>query len=131
MENQQPGNVEESNLTTDRLTQLQEQIDNLTATFWECLSLLNESTQKDAAQLAVEKVKVAIGRVEILIENLPGINDSEEKQLQELESLEQELQEANKEYLEAIAEAENLMKQIRDVIHTIFEDQVSLDDPAD
>ncbi|CAG8634836.1 2661_t:CDS:2, partial [Ambispora leptoticha] len=98
-------------------------------TFYECLRELNSSDSQDSEQLPIKRneyvsrITLTLKQIEVFVSELPGVNQTESQQLEALADLEKEMQKANKEYLEAIEEAENLMKQVKQAIQAIFADQ--------
>ncbi|CAO3627264.1 unnamed protein product [Mucor hiemalis] len=128
----------------DRLTQLQDAIDSMAEMFTNSIYYVHEKfqmaplnpdipvqqpkTQADAPEvfqenmreLASDLVKKA-KEIDTLIEVLPGINQTEEEQIEKLKSLEEENRLANEEYEEAVREMELVKKQINQSLRAIAE----------
>jgi len=84
-----------------------------------------EANQKELVTDLVVKAK----QVEYLIQSLPE-PEPEEEQAKRLQSLEEEMQVANKEYLFAVKRAKDLHQQISDVLRSMLSDVDNpLEDP--
>ncbi|CDO71723.1 hypothetical protein BN946_scf184920.g7 [Trametes cinnabarina] len=68
-------------------------------------------------------------QVEYLIQSLPE-PDPEEKQVERLQALEEEMSQANAEYMQAVNRAKNLHAQICDVLRNMLDDPDILQDEA-
>ncbi|RPB28939.1 CSE2-domain-containing protein [Terfezia boudieri ATCC MYA-4762] len=126
----------------DRLTQLQDALDQATTQFYcairyistrhEPIALGKEPTVKDEnvtpddpATFEIAKAELAKDlimkskQIELLICSLPGIGVSEVEQQQKLRSLEKELQEAEAERKQAVEEKEDMVERLDTVIRSI------------
>lgn len=139
----------------DRLTQLQQCLDQLVIQFYSALGHVNthhdfmpltpndtkvtdntvtpvtqqelESNMKELAKDVVLKTQ----QVENLIDSLPGLQSSEADQIEKLKKLEQELQDAEKERQQVLTEKENLLDQCDELILQVSRDKVEIDrDPV-
>ncbi|KAI5814623.1 mediator complex, subunit Med21 [Pyronema omphalodes] len=124
---------------TDRLTQLQDAVDQLTTQFFSALRYVGnkhesapvgtedrvpddkhfpddpavfESSLSELARDIIVKSK----QIEVLITSLPGIGVSEEDQKNRLLNLEQQLKEAEAERLKAVEEKELARERLESVI---------------
>ncbi|KAI8087770.1 uncharacterized protein B0P05DRAFT_532248 [Gilbertella persicaria] len=77
--------------------------------------------QDNVRELVSDLVKKA-KEIDALIEVLPGIQQTEEQQIELLKSLEQENQVANQEYQAAVKEMEQVKDQINQSLLTIADD---------
>ncbi|CAI2167264.1 20612_t:CDS:2 [Funneliformis geosporum] len=123
---------EATSINMDRLTQLQDGIDELARMFANSVEYLNRAqvhvdqdqvkfreSQRELVQDIVKKSK----QIELLIENLPGMQNSEQEQIDMIKELNKEMHEANLEYLKAVEDAESLKKQIMETIGILCRDQ--------
>ncbi|EXX59470.1 Srb7p [Rhizophagus irregularis DAOM 197198w] len=96
----------------DRLTQLQDAIDEMARMFANSVEFLNrvqvgqdqiklKENQQEIVQDVVKKAK----QIEILIDNLPGLRNTEQEQFDMIKELNKEMQEANLEYIKAVEDA--------------------------
>ncbi|CAJ0922046.1 17927_t:CDS:2 [Entrophospora sp. SA101] len=121
--------VLEATSNMDRLTQLQDAIDQLAQLFHTSIVHLNQPQNHDAPKLKEDRELIVqdlckkAKEIDTLIENLPGIKYSEKEQTDIIKSLEEELQEANREYLKMVQNAGSLLKKINDTINIIAKDQ--------
>jgi mediator of RNA polymerase II transcription subunit 21 len=121
---------EATSINMDRLTQLQDAIDEMARMFANSVEFLNKvqvgqdqvklkESQQELVQDIVKKAK----QIELLIDNLPGIRNTEQEQLDMIKELNKEMHEANIEYLKAVEDAESLRKQIIETIGILCRDQ--------
>ncbi|KAH6574514.1 hypothetical protein BASA61_002381 [Batrachochytrium salamandrivorans] len=135
----------------DRLTQLQECMDKLTEIFFTATGVLqrdaplisanpelpvtswkpeqveaNWLANKDLAQTAAKDIVETAKVIDFLIDQLPGIAETEDEQIQTLQNLEEENLIAGKEMEEAIAEAERLRASIKTALRRIADDHADL-----
>ncbi|KAH9947409.1 hypothetical protein B0H21DRAFT_341649 [Amylocystis lapponica] len=137
----------------DRITQLQDEIQQLLTIMWSTIAYLTsranfrqvspdvpvtkqrkadkidppevfEANKKELVQDLVVKSK----QVEYLIKSLPE-PEAEEVQAMRLQALEEEMLEANHEYIRAVNRAKTLHKQISEVVRTMLDEPDLLDDP--
>ncbi|KAF9927861.1 RNA polymerase II mediator complex subunit [Linnemannia zychae] len=129
----------------DRLTQLQDAIDKMALLFVSSLDHLTknaslvavnpnipivstdhgmsqEQLQSSAQELALDISRQA-KELEALIDNLPGISQTPEDQIHDLEVLAQENADATVEYELAVKEAKELLQQVTLALRHIAEDQ--------
>nr|CAG8495815.1 6432_t:CDS:10 [Entrophospora candida] len=105
--------VLEATSNMDRLTQLQDAIDQLAQLFHTSIVHLNQPQNHDTPKLKEDRELIVqdlckkAKEIDTLIENLP----------------EEELQEANREYLKMVQNAGSLLKKINDTINIIAKDQ--------
>ncbi|EXX79969.1 hypothetical protein RirG_000490 [Rhizophagus irregularis DAOM 197198w] len=78
-----------------------------------------KENQQEIVQDVVKKAK----QIEILIDNLPGLRNTEQEQFDMIKELNKEMQEANLEYIKAVEDAESLRKQIVETIEILCRDQ--------
>ncbi|KAL7285891.1 hypothetical protein ACG7TL_001002 [Trametes sanguinea] len=76
-----------------------------------------EANKKELVTDLIVKAK----QVEYLIQSLPE-PDPEEKQVERLQALEEEMSQANAEYIEAVNRAKNLHAQICDVLRNMLDE---------
>ncbi|KAF9970030.1 RNA polymerase II mediator complex subunit [Actinomortierella ambigua] len=129
----------------DRLTQLQDAIDKLALLFFSSLDHLTRNAPllplnndipivttehgmpqehlKNAAQELALDISRHAKDLEMLVDNLPGIDQTPEDQLRDLEDLAHQNAVANQEYDEAVAEAKALLKEITLALRGIALDQ--------
>ncbi|CAB4384768.1 hypothetical protein RhiirA5_355348 [Rhizophagus irregularis] len=119
-----------TSINMDRLTQLQDAIDEMARMFANSVEFLNrvqvgqdqvklKENQQEIVQDVVKKAK----QIEILIDNLPGLRNTEQEQFDMIKELNKEMQEANLEYIKAVEDAESLRKQIVETIEILCRDQ--------
>ncbi|GBC02206.1 hypothetical protein RclHR1_00450041 [Rhizophagus clarus] len=119
-----------TSINMDRLTQLQDAIDEMARMFANSVEFLNrvqvgqdqvklKESQQEIVQDVVKKAK----QIEILIDNLPGLRNTEQEQFDMIKELNKEMHEANLEYLKAVEDAESLRKQIVETIGILCRDQ--------
>ncbi|KAF9117778.1 RNA polymerase II mediator complex subunit [Mortierella sp. 14UC] len=129
----------------DRLTQLQDAIDKMALLFVSSLDHLTKNAplvplhlnvpvvsndhgmpvdqlQNSAQELALDISRQA-KELEALIDNLPGISQTPEAQIHELEVLAQENADATLEYEAAVKEAKELLQEVTLALRRIAEDQ--------
>ncbi|RHZ64141.1 hypothetical protein Glove_326g29 [Diversispora epigaea] len=122
---------EATSINMDRITQLQQSIDRIVSIFLSVLDKLNNTNLQDPQQFKIDQQEIVhdictnAKQIDLLIDSLPGKDHSENDQIENVQSLEQELQEANEEYKKSIQNAESLLKQILDTISIIAKDQSS------
>ncbi|KAJ3115689.1 Mediator of RNA polymerase II transcription subunit 21 [Nowakowskiella sp. JEL0407] len=134
----------------DKLTQLQDRLDKLSVMLYTSVGVLqrdaplvppkgstipvtawteqqvkertetNQKFTKDVSRDIVSEVKT----IELLINSLPGINMTEEEQLESLKNLEIENQELGAQMESAVKYAEMLLEQIRETLRYIAKDQM-------
>ncbi|CAG8509801.1 327_t:CDS:2 [Diversispora eburnea] len=114
---------EATSVNMDRITQLQQSIDRIVSIFLSVLDKLN-NTNFDQQEI-VHDLCTNAKQIDLLIDSLPGKDQTENDQIENVQSLEQELQEANEEYKKSVQNAESLLKQILDTISIIAKDQSS------
>ncbi|KAF9162711.1 Mediator of RNA polymerase II transcription subunit 21 [Actinomortierella ambigua] len=119
----------------DRLTQLQDAIDKLALLFFSSLDHLTRNAPllplnndvpivtTDAAQELALDISRHAKDLEMLVDNLPGIDQTPEDQLRDLEDLAHQNALANQEYDEAVAEAKALLQEITFALRGIALDQ--------
>ncbi|KAG0271235.1 RNA polymerase II mediator complex subunit [Linnemannia exigua] len=129
----------------DRLTQLQDAIDKMALLFVSSLDHLTKNAplvplhpnvpvvsndhgipvdqlQNSAQELALDISRQA-KELEALIDNLPGISQTPEAQIHELEVLAQENADATLDYEAAVKEAKELLQEVTLALRRIAEDQ--------
>ncbi|OJT12890.1 hypothetical protein TRAPUB_10587 [Trametes pubescens] len=84
-----------------------------------------EANKKELVSDLIVKAK----QVEYLIQSLPE-PDPEEEQVERLEALEQEMADANAEYIQAVNRANNLHSQICDVLRNMLDEPDIVKDEA-
>lgn len=94
--------------TTSQLTQAPSQPTNLS-------TVSPEQFQKDIKEFA-EDIVLKQQQIEEVIASLPGLNVSEEQQIQRMKELEKELEGLEGERLEAVKEKELLLKKVEEKI---------------
>ncbi|OAX36817.1 hypothetical protein K503DRAFT_694415 [Rhizopogon vinicolor AM-OR11-026] len=77
---------------------------------------LFEANKKELVQDLIVKAK----QIEYLIQSLP-VPEPEEEQANRLQALEQEMQEANEEYIQAVDRAKHLHRQISEFLRTMLD----------
>ncbi|KAG0232654.1 RNA polymerase II mediator complex subunit [Actinomortierella wolfii] len=119
----------------DRLTQLQDAIDKLALLFFSSVDHLTRNAPllplnndipivtTDTAQELAQDISRHAKALEMLIDNLPGIGQTPEDQLRDLEELAQQNAIANQEYDEAVSEAKALLQEITFALRNIALDQ--------
>ncbi|KAH9247416.1 hypothetical protein BASA81_014978 [Batrachochytrium salamandrivorans] len=147
----QPSSLQAVSDQMDRLTQLQECMDKLTEIFFTATGVLqrdaplisanpelpvtswkpeqveaNWLANKDLAQTAAKDIVETAKVIDFLIDQLPGIAETEDEQIQTLQNLEEENLIAGKEMEEAIAEAERLRASIKTALRRIADDHADL-----
>ncbi|OCH94184.1 hypothetical protein OBBRIDRAFT_770225 [Obba rivulosa] len=75
----------------------------------------------------VTDLAVKAKQVEYLIQSLPE-PEPEEEQAQRLQVLEQEMAQANEEYIRAVDRAKNLYQQVSDILRTMLDEPDLVDD---
>ncbi|KAL0135013.1 mediator complex, subunit Med21 [Mucor lusitanicus] len=130
----------------DRLTQLQDAIDAMARMFTNSIYYVHEKSgmaelnkdipvaqpkiqadepevfQENMRELASDLVKKA-KEIDALIEVLPGVQQTEEEQINLLKSLEEENRIANEEYEAAVKEMELVKQQINQSLRAIADEQ--------
>ncbi|CAG8667616.1 1762_t:CDS:2, partial [Paraglomus brasilianum] len=102
-----PETLKEATSNMDRLTQLQDALDQMARLFSISVNYLSQPHVQDPAEFKkvqhelVTDICRKAKQVEILIDNLPGATRTEEEQLEFIGQLEKELQEANENYRKA------------------------------
>ncbi|KAJ1334895.1 hypothetical protein BSLG_008049 [Batrachochytrium salamandrivorans] len=86
----------------------------------------NWLANKDLAQTAAKDIVETAKVIDFLIDQLPGIAETEDEQIQTLQNLEEENLIAGKEMEEAIAEAERLRASIKTALRRIADDHADL-----
>ncbi|KAK1755759.1 putative mediator of rna polymerase [Echria macrotheca] len=133
---------------TDRLTQLQEAVDQLTNQFIACFYFLERhhdlepfgpsdkipdlkpEQQKEVDSLPPEVFQAGMlelardlilkeQQIELLISSLPGLENNEQDQLKMMRDLEEELKVAEAQRLEAIKEKEEVLAKLDQVLRMI------------
>ncbi|KAH9939039.1 uncharacterized protein BXZ73DRAFT_89121 [Epithele typhae] len=84
-----------------------------------------EANKKELVTDLIVKAK----QVEFLIQSLPE-PDPEEQQVERLQALEEEMNEANEEYVQAVGRAKRLHAQICDVLRTMLDEPEIVKDEA-
>ncbi|RGB42275.1 hypothetical protein C1646_683669 [Rhizophagus diaphanus] len=119
-----------TSINMDRLTQLQDAIDEMARMFANSVEFLNrvqvgqdQAKLKENQQEIVQDVVKKAKQIEILIDNLPGLRNTEQEQFDMIKELNKEMQEANLEYIKAVEDAESLRKQIVETIEILCRDQ--------
>ncbi|KAL1915825.1 uncharacterized protein VTP21DRAFT_6213 [Calcarisporiella thermophila] len=131
----------------DRLTQLQNSIDQLARQFIASISYLHDKSSlvqlnpsipvdssagtnpdpsevfnQNTRELATDICKKA-KEIDALIEALPGIDRTEADQIKMLEEVEAQNVEANREHRKAVERAESLLNQVTTALRAIADDQ--------
>ncbi|RUP17371.1 hypothetical protein BC936DRAFT_139459 [Jimgerdemannia flammicorona] len=130
----------------DRLTQLQDAIDQTARIFFNSIHYLNSKAamvplndsipiiapnmqadppdlfQQNTRELATDLVKKA-KEIDALVDALPGVKYTEEEQIKALEDLEKANALANEEHEAAVAHARSLLDQVSQALRTIADDQ--------
>ncbi|KAK3815905.1 MAG: hypothetical protein JOS17DRAFT_759250 [Linnemannia elongata] len=129
----------------DRLTQLQDAIDKMALLFVSSLDHLTKNAPlvplhpnvpvvstdhgmpHDQLQNSAQELALDISRqakeLEALIDNLPGISQTPEAQIHDLENLAQQNADATVEYELAVKEAQELLQDVTFALRRIAEDQ--------
>ncbi|KAG0282827.1 RNA polymerase II mediator complex subunit [Linnemannia gamsii] len=129
----------------DRLTQLQDAIDKMALLFVSSLDHLTKNAPlvplhpnvpvvstdhgmaQDHLQSSAQELALDISRqakeLEALIDNLPGISQTPEAQIHDLEDLAQQNADATVEYEMAVQEAKELLQDVTFALRRIAEDQ--------
>lgn len=127
----------------DRLTQLQEAVNQLADHFCNAVGVLQQSappgqfvgfektaskppavTNEDEAALFAQLIARTAKDIDILIDSLPSEDSSPELQLASLQRLEMENQEAAKQLEDVVAQGEKLLVQIQQALHEIAQSQL-------
>lgn len=135
---------------TDRLSQLQTCFDQLVTQFFSSLNYVNQHHEfipaegqqpvSDAAHQALPKEQftkdledlakdmvIKAKQIETLIDSLPGLDTSEQTQMEALANLEEELVQVQQERQEALEERRRLLGLCDDLILRITKDKVDLE----
>ncbi|CAI2167427.1 18017_t:CDS:2 [Funneliformis geosporum] len=117
---------EATSINMDRLTQLQDGIDEVRVEYLNRAQVHVDQDQvkfRESQRELVQDIVKKSKQIELLIENLPGMQNSEQEQIDMIKELNKEMHEANLEYLKAVEDAESLKKQIMETIGILCRDQ--------
>ncbi|EMT60641.1 Mediator of RNA polymerase II transcription subunit 21 [Fusarium odoratissimum] len=113
----------------DRLTQLQDAVDQLATQFVACLHYVNKRHDletlgpndkvREVKDAPKEDLIVKEQQIEVLISSLPGLDNSEMDQERYIKELEEDLKIAEAQRQEAIKEKDQILSELDSVIRSI------------
>jgi hypothetical protein len=121
------------NAMSDRLTELQMKLEILSQMFYTCLGVIQrdaaappekERFEEQIRDMSVQIVSTVKG-INVLIESLPGIDSTEEQQMETLSQLELQSNQAADELKKKVQEAEMWLKTVQDTLNMITSDKLN------
>ncbi|KAF5267500.1 mediator-RNA polymerase II transcription subunit 21 [Fusarium sp. NRRL 52700] len=103
----------------DRLTQLQDAVDQLATQFVACLHYVNKRHDLETLGPNDKDLIVKEQQIEVLISSLPGLDNSEMDQERYIKELEEDLKIAEAQRQEAIKEKDQILSELDSVIRSI------------
>ncbi|KAF5574583.1 mediator-RNA polymerase II transcription subunit 21 [Fusarium pseudoanthophilum] len=103
----------------DRLTQLQDAVDQLATQFVACLHYVNKRHDLETLGPNDKDLIVKEQQIEVLVSSLPGLDNSEMDQERYIKELEEDLKIAEAQRQEAIKEKDQILSELDSVIRSI------------